>query len=377
MTFFLFSKVFRRSFLFWVISVVPAVANTFPDLNISEQQQTTLGIETQKTAKVDHYLSLPFSGHAMVPLNHRVLVATPTSGLIKKIQRPHGWVDAGESLLVIESPELLSREKDYLNTLSDEETKFSEYQRAERLNKTGVVSDKQKQQAWSSLNKVRQVKIQQRQDLLLLGMQEASIVKLEKTKKLQAPLMDIKAPVSGEVSGLKVQIGQRVSADAPLMKIGTLSPLAVSVQVPVNEIVSLKAGQQVMISGHEKPGEVKFISRNVDPMTQSVEVHILYPNKDLTLFPGRLVLARFSQQAAAGKNLYKINRRAISELDGQTVVFSLNGNRMTVITVTPKVFDGEDMVFETTASLIEKKVVVRSVSAVKSMLENATEGDGE
>lgn len=346
-------------------------------LKVSLPQQQALGIQTQTSELTDHYWSLPYTGFAKVPLNQQVQISASISGKVKQILRVHGWVEKDETLLEIESPLLLTREKDYLNTLSDAQTKQLEYQRAQKLNKTGVVSDKTLQQAKSALAKANQVKSQLRQDLLLMGMQETAIQKLEQTHKLQPPVLSVKAPVAGEVSDLTISVGQRVAADAPLMKLAQLSPISVHIQVPTNAGMDLHSGQQATIEGQQFQGQVKYISRSIDPKTQSKEVHILFANENLSLQPGTMTKVRFWQAAPSEQPFYRINRQAISELEGQSVIYTLSDQEISVIPIVPKVFNDNQMTFSAQADLAGKPIIVSSTSAIKAMFENAEQGDAE
>lgn len=364
-------------FLTLMVSLSSAQAVT-----LKASQVKTLGIKTAPAKTVSGYESLSYVGYALVPLNRMQLVSAPTSGRIHKIHHFHGWVEKGEILLELESTDLLNREKDYLTTLLDEETKKQEYDRAARLNKTGVVSDKQKQQAWASLNKVRQRKTQQKQDLELMGMKADTLKKLESTKRIQPPMLDILSPISGDVTNLVVKVGQRLSADTEMMHIAPLAPLAVSVAVPIDVAQQLKTGQDVRLLGFDQTGEVEFVSRFTDEMSQTQEVHVEYPNQDNRLNPGQSVQVRFVAKAEEGKPLYQIDKQALGELNGETVVFALHNNELKALPIEVKTSEGKTLVFqlrsdtESDATWLTK-LVVASTSAAKAVLLNAQEGDEE
>lgn len=338
------------------------------DLTLTPEQQASLGIEMTTLKPVSEYASRGYPAEAVIPLSRVTLVTTPVSGLVTKIHHVHGPIEAGEIIAEIQSPALLSAQKNYLNTLSDLQTAKNNLKRALKLTKNGVVSVKNKQQAESDVNKLSQIQVQQRQGLALSGMDEETIHKLEKTRHQQATIL-IKASKTGELFGLKAKVGERLAADAPIISIGQTNPIVVHVKVPTGEVNALAEGMDATLVGYDKVGQVAHISSFVDPMTQTVEVHTKFVNEAPLIRPGQLLQLHFVQPVKDGETLYQCPSSAIASFEGKDVVFLMNDNQPVVIPVKILSMQDKTLVFKPLAPIpANSQVVYKSTSSIKSAL---------
>lgn len=338
------------------------------DLTLTPEQQASLGIEVTTLKPVSEYASRSYPAEAIVPLSQVTLVTTPVSGLITQIFHVHGPIQAGDIIAEIQSPSLLSAQKNYLNTLSDLQTAKYNLKRAQKLTQNGVVSVKNKQQAEADVNKLSQIRLQQREDLAYSGMDEDTIRKLEKTRKQQSTI-HIKATKTGELFNLKAKVGERLAADAPIISIGQTNPIVVHVKVPTGEVNALSEGMKVSLTGYDKVGEIAHISSFVDPMTQTVEVHTKFVNDAPLIRPGQLLQVHFIESAKDGETLYQCPSSAIASYDGKDVVFLMNDNQPVVIPVKILSMQDKTLVFKPLAPIpANSQVVYKSTSSIKSAL---------
>ncbi|WP_321324904.1 efflux RND transporter periplasmic adaptor subunit [Thiomicrorhabdus sp.] len=292
-------------------------AATLPTLNLTTEQMDALAIQTQKVAMVKTYPSSAFIAQSMVPLNQRYAVTMPVSGQISAIYHVHGHVDKGDVIATVYSAELQMMQSDFVATLADLKAQKAALKRAKSLSKTGAISSKQRQALEASVRKLSQMKIQQKQELLHVGMDSKLVAELENTQQIQSAEFSLVAPVTGELFDIKVEAGKRVEAQAAVVSIAKTNPIVINLEVPVKDVEGLAEGQSVTVATLDKPGKVAHISDFVTPDTQSVEVHTVFDNADFAIKPGQLFYVQFQHEQPA----YQTAMNALTTMNNQDIIF--------------------------------------------------------
>lgn len=355
-----------------------AVEAATPPLTFTNQQMSSLGIKTVPLKQMMQYPSETYPAEAVVPLSQTHLVTSPISGLITKVYHVHGPINKGDVIAEILSPELLKAQKNYLNTLSDLSTAKSSLARALKLTANGVVSVKNKQQAQADVNKLTQIKRQQREDLALMGMSDSTIQKLEKTQKQQSAIIQVLAPETGELFDLKAKVGERLMANQTLISIGIVNPIVVNMRVPVTQLKTVHEGMTSVLLATDNhrlsKGVIAHISSFVDPMTQSVEIHNRFDNQDGNIHPGQLFQIEFIHRVKTGEHVYQAPASALANYNQQDVVFLIKQHQISVQPIQVLLQQKGIMVFETLQPIDETQhIVSQSTSAVKAALMAAGE----
>jgi multidrug efflux pump subunit AcrA (membrane-fusion protein) len=300
-------------------------------LLLNTEQQLAMGMKMVVAQQVNQVPSAIYSAQASLPLKTIRSISSPLSGQIIKLNYVHGLVKKGAIVVEIESPELLKMQENFLTNLSNLGIKKQNLVRARKLNQSGISSTKKLQHALSEVKKLNLKKIQIKQSLTLMGMTDEGIKLMEKQHKLQAAILQIKAPINGQLFDLQVRLGERVAKNQNLISLGETNPIILIVRVPVTMVNELKNNQQVDIVGMKKQGEIHHIDLMVDPMTQSVDVHIQVENKDNKLRSGQLFKIRFL--TSNEKHVYQVSANAISQYEGQSVVFLHKDNGIDVLPI--------------------------------------------
>jgi len=354
-----------------------AMASELPSLELNEQQLSALAIKAEPAILVDRYPSQQYVAQAIVPINQRHAITIPFSGQVTALYHFHGDVKQGESIAKVYSPELLNLQTEFLATLADLRTERFALKRAKQLSQTGAVSSKQRQLHEASVQKLMQLKAQQKQNLLYVGMATEVVAKLEKTQQLQPAEIDIVAPISGELFDVQVQLGQRLDANDALIYIGQTNPIVVDVEIPVNHASVVKEGLEATLVSINKTGLVSLVADRVNPLTQSIEVHAKFDNQDALLKPGQAVKLQF--QFTDKAFMTKLN--ALTMIDGRNVVFTKQQNTITPITVEVLHTQNGELYFKPletsidTATLsAQSQIVVHGASSLKNSL-MAEEGE--
>ncbi|WP_029406696.1 efflux RND transporter periplasmic adaptor subunit [Thiomicrorhabdus sp. Milos-T2] len=309
--------VFSVSALGYIPSATASETEVFPSLTLTTEQMDALAIQTQKVARVKTYPSSAFIAKSMVPLNQRYVVTMPISGQITAIHHMHGHIDKGDVIATVYSAELQMMQSDFIATLADLKAEMAALKRAKSLSQTGAISSKKRQALEASVRKLSQMKIQQKQTLLYLGMASKLVSALENTQRIQSAEFPLISPVTGELFDIQVEIGKRVKAQAVVVSIAKTDPIVIDLEVPVKEVKGLAEGQTVSVATLEKSGKVSHISDFVTPDTQSVEVHTLFDNADFAIKPGQLFSVKFQHEDPA----YKTAMNALTILNNQDIIF--------------------------------------------------------
>ena len=101
----------------------------------------------------------------------------------------------------------------------------------------------------------------------------------------------IRAPFDGRISIRQVELGQVLSAGAPIASLQSITPIHADFWMPQQALIDLQPGQAVQLATDTFPsatwkGEVTAINPEVDPTTRNVKVRATFENQDGRLRPG-------------------------------------------------------------------------------------------
>ncbi|MEW5771358.1 MAG: efflux RND transporter periplasmic adaptor subunit [Pseudomonadota bacterium] len=129
-----------------------------------------------------------------------------------------------------------------------------------------------------------------RQKLLLLGLSEAQVKKLEAGGPAQRRVAYF-APVGGIVSELPAREGASVSDGMPLMTLSDLSRVWVIAEVPEDQAAWIVPGKSAEVRLNAQPdkvieGKVDYLYPEFNRESRTLRARIALPNPGLTLKPG-------------------------------------------------------------------------------------------
>jgi len=352
------------------------LAGDSKQLVLDSRQQAAMGMKSNIAEQVKLVPSAIYPAQATIPLQTMRMLSSPLSGQIIKLNYVHGPIKKDAVIAEIESPDLLKIQETFLANISDLKISQQNFERARQLNQSGVSSTKKLQQARSEVKKRRLKKEQLKKNLILAGMAEAAVRQLEKTLELQPAIQYIKSPVTGQLFDLQVKLGERVAQNQSIISVGETNPIVLIVRVPVAMADQLQEGQQIEVLSVAKSGVIKHIDMMVDPMTQSVDVHVIVNNDDRQLRSGQLFKIRFLTEK---KQLtYKISANAISQYSGKTVIFLQQKTGISALPVQVVNITNQQLYFipkEQQTSAMH--VYIQGTTAIKSAMDAANNADTE
>jgi membrane fusion protein (multidrug efflux system) len=110
----------------------------------------------------------------------------------------------------------------------------------------------------------------------------------------------VRAPFSGRVGLRRVSLGSLVNPGTTITSLDDISTIKVDFAVPENYLASVRDGLAVYVTSTAFPerefeGKVISVDSRVDPVTRSLTVRALLPNKDAALKPGMFLSVRLDR----------------------------------------------------------------------------------
>lgn len=280
-------------------------------------------------------------GKIAVDEDRATLVFSPYSGrVIKLLAKPGDTVKAGQPLFIVEAPDMVQAQNDFINSISGLNKAQSAMELSkivEQQNKTlfdaraGSLRDLQQAQATTRAteNDVRAAQTSRevaRNRLRILGMTDDEITKFSDTGAV-SPQMTIYSPITGTVIQRKVGPGQYIntssqntSASDPTFVIGDLSTVWLVAYVRESEAPNVRIGQTLYFTvlaypNRVFPANISYVATSLDAGTRRLLVRATIDNSRQLLRPE--MFANVTILTGEGDNSPAVPRDAII-YDGKT-----------------------------------------------------------
>lgn len=234
-------------------------------VELTEAQYQTVGVTLGGLDQRQMSQLIRVNGSLTVPPGQQVSVATAYGGILKSANLLAGTpVRQGQTLAVLENPEFIRIQQDYLETQSQLTFQQQEYERQRELSRENVGALKTLQQATAQLGTLRARMGGLRQQLALLGLNPARLTPESITRTIS-----VRAPIGGTLTQVNVNRGSYVAANDVLFEIKNTAGLLAELTVFEGDLARLQTGQRVRLSVVGVPGErigrIKLINREVGP----------------------------------------------------------------------------------------------------------------
>jgi cobalt-zinc-cadmium efflux system membrane fusion protein len=229
--------------------------------------------------------TLKANGMLDVPPQNMVTVSAPLGGFVKSTELLQGMkVKKGQTVIVLQHPDYIQLQEDYLTSKNQLEFLDLEYKRQEELAKENVTAAKALQQAKSNYfgTKAKVQGLRAKLKLININPQELENGEIQNT-------ISIPSPISGFVTEVNVNIGMHVNPTDVLFKIIDTEHLHAEAQVFEKDVPRLKIGQQVRVylsnENKERLAKVFLIGKEITA-ERTVRVHCHLEGEDPSLIPG-------------------------------------------------------------------------------------------
>lgn len=296
-------------------------------LKLSPKQRQTLGLELGTLEQINMGLSVFANGVIDVPPQNKSYIAMPFGGYIKKINVLDGMqVQKGQILMVVEHPEVIELQQEYLEVQGQAEYLAADYERQKELYAKEAGSAKNYQQAKSAymVNKAKLSGLAMKLEMANVNMNTLRNGQIERTQ-------NIRSPFAGVITKVTANVGAFAEPKDNLLEIIDLKHAHAELTVYEKYLSFLQKGQNVklqFVDMHTSASaKIYLIGREISP-ERTVKVHCHFDKLPADITPGSYLKAEIR---AEDQNQFTLPEEAVVQQNGRDVVFiEKEGNFLSV-----------------------------------------------
>lgn len=262
-------------------------------ITLTQEQLEAVGITIGQIEQKNLSDVVKANGQLEVPPQNRADVNVLMPGVIQKINVLEGQtVTKGQVVALLENPDLIKLQQDYLTATRGFSYIQAEYQRQQELKKADAGTGKVYQQAEANYNAERGRLIGIEKQLQQLGINPATVAQGQLTR-----LVPVKAPISGTVGQISINTGGYADASNRLMEIIDNRYIHCDLIVFEKDLFKVKKGQLVdfVLTNQNNAtftGEIYGINKSFENESKGIAVHAVIRNANkYNLVPGMYVSA--------------------------------------------------------------------------------------
>ncbi|MDR2205713.1 MAG: efflux RND transporter periplasmic adaptor subunit [Flavobacteriaceae bacterium] len=287
-------------------------------VSMNDMQIKNAGIETGILSQQNISQKIRLNGNIDVPPQGMASVSAPSGGYVRVSNfMPGNHVAKGQTLAVLENPELVQLQQDYLLAKSNLNYAEKDYNRQKELNESKASSDKTTQKAQNESENQNIMMRGMAQQLLALGINPANLNAGNIRRNFA-----VVSPISGYISAVNVNIGQYVSPVEKMFEIVNTDDIHLALKVFEKDISKISVGQRVYAYTNQNPDKkypanIILIGKDFAP-DRSVLIHCHFANYEPALIPGTFMNADVETNS---ENAFVIPDAGIVTWEGKQYIF--------------------------------------------------------
>lgn len=287
-------------------------------VTLTDAQLRNAPIETSELSMQPISTVLKLNGKIDVPPQNLVSVSTPLGGYLKSTRLLPGMkVSKGEVIAIIENPQFVQLQQDYLMAKSKYHFAQLDYNRQKKLNQSQASSDKVMQQAQSEMNSQQILMSSIAQQLRLVNINAESVSAGNIRKGVP-----VYSTINGFVSKVNVNIGKYVNPSDVLFELINPSDIHLNLKVYEKDLELLKTGQKIIAYTNANPekkysGKILLTSKDLDG-NGIADVHCHFENYNSSLVPGMYMNAEVQTERSFSD---AIPEESMVDFEGKNYVF--------------------------------------------------------
>ena len=339
-------------------------------VTLTAAQLSNTRLQTGTLSRKDISGMLKVSGQVDVPPQNLISVSIPLGGYLKATSMmPGTHVRKGQLLAVMEDPQYIQLQQDYLTAENRLAYAVKEYERQKQLNSSKAASDKVMQQAESEY---RNFSVESKALAARLGLLGINAEKL--TENTISQTINIYSPITGYVSKVNVNIGKYVTPSDVIFELVNPEDIHLNLTVYEKDLNKLSIGQHAVAYTNTRPDQrhdtkIILISHSVNE-NRSAEVHCHFEKYDKDLIPGMYMNAEVRLNNSEENVLPET---AIVNFEAKDYVFLREAERTFRITPVEKGQTNAGMTVITTPELEGKEIVTEGAYALLMQMKNIGE----
>lgn len=339
-------------------------------VTLSEVQIKKMGIEVGQPVMRSISGVIKANGMLDVPPQNLVSISAPLGGFVKRTEFLQGMrVAKGQTVVVLEHPDYIQLQEDYLMTKNQLEYLELEYKRQEELQNEKVSAAKDFQMAKSNYQSSKAKLLGLKAKLELINIHPSDIENGEIKSTIS-----IASPISGFISQVNVNIGMYVSPSTMMFRIVDTEHLHAEAQVFEKDIPQLKIGQKVFLrlsnETTERGATVYLIGKEITA-ERTVRVHCHLEKEDAALIPGLFFSARIETSQI---QVSTVPSDGIVLFQNKSYVFvQMQPLQFEMVEIEKGVSEGGFTQVTLTEALKEKQIVLKGAYFLLGILKNSEE----
>lgn len=241
---------------------------------LTQAQIKAVGIQFGKIENKELTATIKANGILRVPNNNKANATSLYGGVIKTLNAQIGdHVKKGQIIAIIENPQFILLQEEYLTIGSKIIFAGQEVQRQKQLNDGNAGALKNLQNAQTELNTLLTRKASLQQQIQLMGINPNLI----SNNNLKSALI-VTSPLNGTISNLFAKIGSYVDVSSPVAEIVDNSSLHLDLQVFEKDLPLLKVGQIIHFTLTNNPineydAKIFSIGSSFENESKTISVH--------------------------------------------------------------------------------------------------------
>ncbi|MBE4948787.1 efflux RND transporter periplasmic adaptor subunit [Chryseobacterium culicis] len=232
--------------------------NNKNSVHLTEKQIQSIGLTTTAIQNRNMQKLIRLNGKAEIAPSHISSVSSIMGGHIKSINVINGsHFNKGQVLAVVEDPQFIQLQQDYLVTKAQLEAARLNFNRQKELNTSKASSDKTMQTAQADYSTLNATLKGLEEKLRIIGINAKGL----STGNIRSKI-NIYAPFTGFVSKILVNNGQYINPADTLFELINPAGLLLELKIFENDMNDVKAGQEILVYNNQNP-EIKFNAKIV------------------------------------------------------------------------------------------------------------------
>jgi cobalt-zinc-cadmium efflux system membrane fusion protein len=338
-------------------------------VQLTEPQFKNAGIKTGTAESREISTILRLNGQIDVPPQNLISISIPLGGYLRSTKMlPGTHVNKGDVLAVMEDPQYIQLQQDYLVTVTKMQYAEQEQRRQKELNSAKAGSDKALQIADAEYRGLRISAGGLAEKLRLIGIDPNRLNEKTITRQIV-----VRSPITGFVSKVNGNIGSYVNPSDVLIELINPKDIHLNLTVFEKDLDKLSIGQKALAFSNNDPQkkyetEIFLITRDLSK-DRSVEVHCHFEAYDKTLLPGMYMNAEI---AVTSQQQSSLPENSVVSFEGKQYVFIEKGNMIYEMTEV-ETGEVENGYMAINTDLGKKKVVTEGAYSLLMQLKNVPE----
>lgn len=342
-------------------------------VSLTDAQLRNAPVETTELSMQSISTVLKLNGKIDVPPQNLVSVSTPLGGYLKSTGLLPGMkVSKGQVIAVIENPQFVQLQQDYLMAKSKYHFAQLDYNRQKKLNQSQASSDKVMQMAQSEMNSQQIIMNAIAQQLQLVNINAGSVTAGNIRKSVP-----VYSSINGFVRKVNVNIGKYVNPSDVLFELINPADIHLNLKVYEKDLAMLKTGQRIVAYSNINPdkkydGEILLTGKDLDG-NGIADVHCHFEKYHPELIPGMYMNAEVETETSFSN---AVPEESIVDFEGKSYVF-VEEKKQTykMVPVTTNESENGFIQILNFQDFKGKKIVTKNAYTLLMKLKNTSEDD--